>query len=100
PAIGIPAHTDDVVMERDGQVQHRPVLIVALEANGLVLVLLRPAMDGFHQLGGDSLAAILRYDAVKPGEEDSRLQLEADEKANRPVADPGDELQDVITSTK
>jgi hypothetical protein len=72
------------------------VLVVALEADRLVVVLPGPAVGGVHQLRGDPLAAALGQHPVKPGEEDRGLQLEPEEKPDRPVLQAGDQLQDVV----
>ena len=77
-----------------------PVLVVALEADRLVIVLRAQLVDGVHELRGDSLAAVVRHHAVEPGEEDRRLQLEAEEEADRPVLDAGDHLQDVVAAAE
>src|SRR5437899_566500 len=80
PAVGVPTDADDVVTQRDRQVQHRPVLVVALEADRVVLVLPCPAVYGVHELSRDPLPATVRDHPVEPAEEYVRLELEADEK--------------------
>src|SRR5688572_15988574 len=76
------------------------MLVMALEADRFVLVLPGPAVHGVHELAGDALAATLLQDAVEPGEEHRRFQLEAHEKADRTVLDAGDEHQDVVATAK
>src|SRR5262249_58032137 len=91
--IWIPADADDVILLGDRQVQHGPMLVVALEADRFVIVLLRPAMDGVHELRGNSLAAELGKDAVEPGEKNHRLKFKSKEKPHGAVADTPHHLQ-------
>src|SRR5262245_16540068 len=67
-AVGIPADADDVVAQGDGEVQHRAMLVVALEAEGLVFVLLGPGVHGVHELRCHALAAKVGQHAVEPRE--------------------------------
>ncbi len=72
------------------------MLVVALEANGLVLVRYSPALGGFHELRTDAVATVLGQHAVEPREERVGLQFEAEEEADRAVLDPRDHLQHVV----
>src|SRR5262249_48882061 len=89
-AIRVPADADDVVAEGNREVEHGPVLVVALEADVLVVAHLGPGVSGFHQLRGDSLAAVVGGNTIEPGVKDGWLQLETEEKADGLVADAGD----------
>src|SRR5262245_27533238 len=44
-AVAVPAHPDDIVAVVQRQEQHGPLLVVALEADRLVVVLLSPAVQ-------------------------------------------------------
>ncbi len=88
-AVGVPADADDVVAEGNGEVD-RAMLVVAFEANGLVVVLPGPAMDGVHELAGDPLTPAIGNHAVKPGKENGRIELKAHEKADGIIIDAAD----------
>src|SRR5262245_20623789 len=93
-------HANDVVATLDGQVQHRPLVIVALKTKILVVVLFRPAMDSFHELRSDSMAAVFSEDAVEPDIEDVRFQLEAEAKSDGTLVDAGDQHQCIVAAAK
>src|SRR5579875_1020538 len=78
--------------------QHRSVLIMALETDRFVAMLARPFVDGFHQLRSDPLTAKFRQHAIKPGEEYARLQLESQEEADRPLVDARHHLQHIMAA--
>ena len=98
PAVGIPAHADDVIFLGNAQVKHRTMLVVTLEANGIVIVEQRPAMHRVHQLRRDPLPAKFRQHTIEPRKEDARFQLEPERKANGVVVDTGHHLQHVMTA--
>src|SRR5262245_21406243 len=74
-ALGVPAETDDVVAEVDGEVEHGAVRVLAFEADDLVVVVFGPVVGGLHQLGAEAGAALVGEHAVEPGVERVRLQF-------------------------
>ena len=92
PPIRVPADTQNVVNSAaHGQLQHRPVLIVALEADGRILMGQRLCVGRIHQLRGNSFAAKFGHHTVQPGEKDRRLQL-------KPMKNPTGMSSSVATS--
>jgi hypothetical protein len=55
-------------------------------------------VDGFHELRGDALAAEVAQHPIEPGEEHTRLQLETEEEADRPLLDARHHLQHVMAA--
>lgn len=98
--VGIPSNAHEIVPFRNRHMEHRAMLILALEPENVVAVVVREALDGVHELRGDAQTSGIRTYATEPAIKSGRSNLKADSKADRTIVHQRDEDANIVTSAK